>query len=109
MTSRRRTLADMVAAAEFPDEPRRDQGLWVSCISGAMPAADLEKLLTQTGFSGVRVETDEAGRELMKGWGKGRGLENYAAPGWVEAFKPLAEQGPPGGVKTTSRWQNFGF
>ncbi len=49
-------LSDVVADRELPAEMRQDAERWAACESGAVTAADYERLLAAAGFADIRAE-----------------------------------------------------
>lgn len=49
-------LSDVVADRELPVEMRQDAERWAACESGAVTAADYERLLHAAGFADIRTE-----------------------------------------------------
>jgi arsenite methyltransferase len=48
----RLAVSDILAKKEFPEELRKDMGLYVGCISGASLMSEYESWLREAGFEG---------------------------------------------------------
>jgi hypothetical protein len=44
-----------VATRPIPEAARRDPARWSACSSGAVPAGEIERMLTEVGFVEVRI------------------------------------------------------
>ncbi|HHH31187.1 MAG TPA: arsenite methyltransferase [Polyangiaceae bacterium] len=84
----RLSISDVVATAPLPDELRDEAEALTGCVSGAVPAEDLQKLLREIGFEKVTVEVSEASRAFIKDWFPGSGAERYVASATISAVKP---------------------
>jgi arsenite methyltransferase len=49
-------VSDIVAAGGLPLEARENSGAWAECVSGALPEAEYLDLISQAGFTQVRVQ-----------------------------------------------------
>ncbi len=52
----RLATSDMVATRPIPEAARRDPARWSACSSGAVPAGEIERMLTEVGFVEVRID-----------------------------------------------------
>lgn len=89
----RLAISDIVLTAELPADMQAEVALYTGCVAGAASVAELETLLTDTGFTAIRIAPKDASREYIQHWAPGRGVENYIASANIEAVKPL-EQSP---------------
>jgi len=87
----RLAISDIVAAAELPDEIRRDMALVTSCIGGAAQVEDLEKMLSDAGFEKIRIAPKRESRELIGQWDlhPEKTLADYVVSASIEAVKPV--------------------
>jgi SAM-dependent methyltransferase len=81
-------ITDVVALAPLPAEMAEDLAAVCGCIAGAAGIEELRTLLRDTGFTDVRVEVLPASREIIAGWGPGRGFEDQVASARITATKP---------------------
>lgn len=84
----RLALADVVATAPLPPELRADPALLSGCVAGAAQIGELEQWLHEAGFEQIRIEIDEASRELIRDWFPGSGAERYVVSARIMAHKP---------------------
>lgn len=84
----RLSISDVVATAALPDELRDKAEALTGCVSGAVPAADIQALLEEVGFEKVSIAVSEASRAFIKDWFPGSGAENYVASATISAIKP---------------------
>ncbi len=85
----RLAISDIVATVEFPDEYKNDVSLICGCMSGASSIADLQTLISNAGFSEIRIESKDKSREFIKDWRPGTGIENYIESATIEAVKKV--------------------
>ncbi len=83
----RLAISDVVATRELPDAVKVDLEAYAGCVAGAALASDVEALLLESGFTGVKVQIQQASREAIKDWFPGSGVENYVASAIIEAKK----------------------
>jgi SAM-dependent methyltransferase len=83
----RLAISDVVATRPIPDELGRQIDALCGCVSGAAPVRDLEAMLTDAGFSDVRVEVKRESREFIQNWLPGSGAEDYVASATIQAIK----------------------
>lgn len=84
----RLAVSDMVASGEIPVDAMSDMALYSGCISGAIPVAELERMITQAGFVNVIIQPKDESRSFVKDWAPGSGVENYVLSATIEAKKP---------------------
>lgn len=85
----RLAISDVVAYKALPAEMVNNSNLYSNCISGALPIEDLQKILEQTGFMDIVIETQEESRSFIKDWVPGSDAENYVVSAKIKAIKPL--------------------
>ena len=83
----RLAISDIVATAEFPDEFKNDVSLICGCMSGASSTERIQTLLSNSGFSEIRIETKSKSKEFIKDWRPETGIENYIVSATIEAVK----------------------
>jgi arsenite methyltransferase len=84
----RLAISDMVANKPLPSEMLNNKELYCNCISGAMPIDELKKVLSQAGFTDIKIETQENSRMFIKDWVPGSNSENYVISAKIKAIKP---------------------
>lgn len=71
----RLAIADIVMLKQVPDEMRRDVGLWISCISGALSIQDYKRILEEAGFTGIEITpTNSYSKEEIKDMARNQDL-----------------------------------
>jgi len=84
----RLAISDIVAVRELPPEAAQNTDAYCGCVSGAVPVADLERMLREAGFSDIEVAVKEESREFIKDWFPGTGYENYVSSAIITATRP---------------------
>jgi ubiquinone/menaquinone biosynthesis C-methylase UbiE len=84
----RLAISDVVNTAPLSQELAADRALICGCVVGAAPASQIERWLTEAGFTGIKVTIKPESRELIATWAPGRGVENYVASAIIEGRKP---------------------
>jgi SAM-dependent methyltransferase len=88
----RLAISDIVAVAPLPAELQQDLAAYTGCISGAALVADLESMLREAGFTGIRIDVKGDSRALIGGWSPGTTAEDYVASALIQAVKPRASR-----------------
>jgi len=83
----RLAISDIVATAEFPDEFINDVSLICGCMSGASSIEVIQTLLSNAGFTEIRIESKDKSREFIKDWRPESGIEDYIISATIEAVK----------------------
>ncbi len=83
----RLAISDIVATAEFPDEFKNDVSFICACMSGASSIKAIQTLLSNAGFSEIRIESKDKSREFIKEWRPESGIEDYIISATIEAVK----------------------
>jgi SAM-dependent methyltransferase len=83
----RLSVSDVVAIADIPKDIRQDLGMISGCIGGAEQAGDLRVMLTNAGFTGIKMAPKDNSAEIVKGWVPESGIEAYVASYTIEAVK----------------------
>jgi SAM-dependent methyltransferase len=85
----RLVVSDMVATAELPDVMRSDPNLYTACIAGASLIDDVEAMLEEAGFVGVRIKPKDESRQFIRAWAPGLRVEDFVVSAIIEAAKPM--------------------
>jgi SAM-dependent methyltransferase len=83
----RLAISDVVASIDLPEHLRDDPDLYSACVSGASTVDELEYLLTEAGFSAIRIQPKDESRNFIKDWAPGSGIEDYVIAAVIEASK----------------------
>ncbi|MEE8498578.1 MAG: arsenite methyltransferase [Acidimicrobiia bacterium] len=83
----RLAISDVVALTELPAEVKADMDLLGSCVSGAATIPELEAMLTDIGFSDIRITTAAESRDFIQEWAPGSKMEDYVVSASIEATK----------------------
>jgi len=86
----RLAISDVVALEALPEDLQRDLALWAGCAAGALAVDALVDILSKTGFGEVKVEVDQASREMINHWAPGKELGRWLASARITALKPAA-------------------
>jgi SAM-dependent methyltransferase len=84
----RLAISDVVATAEIPERLRGNQSALTGCIGGAAHIDELERMLSEAGFSDVTVQPRLESRAFIKDWMPGTGIEQFITSATIEATKP---------------------
>jgi len=84
----RLAISDVVATAAIPERFRGTDYALAGCVGGALPVAELERMLTEAGFADIAVRPRPESRAFIKDWMPGTGIEEYIASATIEATKP---------------------
>ncbi len=68
----RLAISDVIATAPLPEAVRNDLALYSSCIGGAVTMAELETMLSESGFHDIRIQPKDESREFIREWAPGR-------------------------------------
>ncbi len=88
----RLAISDVVATAPIPERFRGTDSALAGCVGGAARVDELERILTEAGFTQVAVRPRPESRAFIKDWLPGAGVEEYIASATVEATKPAAKR-----------------
>jgi SAM-dependent methyltransferase len=86
----RLAISDVVATAPIPPQFRTSAAALSGCVGGATDVAELEQMLTEAGFTSIRIRPRDESRTFIKEWMPGAGIENYVVSATIEATKPGA-------------------
>ena len=81
-------IADTVATAPVPDDAKLDTELWSACASGSLEIGELDRILTNVGFTDVRITPKDESRRMISEWVPGSDIEEYIVSANIEAVKP---------------------
>jgi SAM-dependent methyltransferase len=81
-------VADIVRTAELPPELANDLAAQCGCVAGAATVEELETMLREAGFEGIRIRPKDASREFIRRWIEGRNAADYVVSATIEAVKP---------------------
>ncbi len=84
----RLAISDVVAIAPLPDDLQAQVAALTGCISGASAVEELRGMLSEIGFTDVRVDVKPGSREFIRDWMPGSGSEDYIASAAIGAVKP---------------------
>lgn len=83
----RLAISDMVAIGDIPAAVALDPAAYTGCVAGAAPVAEIEQMLSTTGFTDVRI-TVKNGRDPENGCA---GDSRIVASALIEARKPRSK------------------
>jgi arsenite methyltransferase len=83
-------ISDVVLVGEIAAELKNEVAAFTGCVSGAASVKDVERMLTEAGFTDIRVTVKEQSRRFIEKWLPGTGIENSIASADIEAIKPRA-------------------
>lgn len=66
----RLAVSDIVVQGQLPEATRRDLGLWVECVAGALEESEFRGLLAEVGFEGIEVVPTREYAEYAAGGSK---------------------------------------
>ena len=84
----RLAIADVVATAILPEQVREDWAAYTGCIAGASQINEVEEMLREAGFDGIKIAPKDASRSFIREWMPGKGIEDYVVSATIEAVKP---------------------
>lgn len=83
----RLAISDVVAVEKMPNKIKKDLAKHAGCVAGAALVSDIEVMLSEAGFSKIKVDVKKASREFIKDWFPGSGIEAYVMSAMIEAIK----------------------
>ncbi len=81
-------VADIIATAPLPESALQDLQAYAGCVSGAILAKDVERMLADAGFTDISIKPNDESRELVREWSPGTKLEDCVVSALIEARKP---------------------
>ncbi len=86
----RLAISDVVAVRPVPEQWRTAVAALAGCVAGAASIAELEQMLTEAGFTQIKIQPRDESRAFIMDWMPGSGVENYIVSATIEAVKPKA-------------------
>lgn len=83
----RLSASDVVAIKSLPENLKHDLDSISSCIGGAEPVENLEKMMQTCGFKNIKLAPKPNSKDIIKSWNFGDHTENYVASYLIEAIK----------------------
>jgi arsenite methyltransferase len=83
-------VSDVVAREVLADDVKNDLALHSGCLAGATLEADLQAILSESGFVDVSVREKSNSVEVITSWESKRGFESKVFAAEVTATKPVA-------------------
>lgn len=84
----RLAVSDVVAFAELPEDVRKDMALYTGCMAGASLISEIERMLTDEGFTEIRVTPKDESTSFIREWAPGTDITDYVVSATIEATKP---------------------
>lgn len=84
----RLAISDIVAMAELPEALKQDMALHSACVAGASQISQLREMLKDAGFTDIRIEAQDASKDILHEWIPGRSIDDYVLSATIEAVKP---------------------
>ena len=84
----RLAISDIVATAELPEALKQDMALHSACVAGASQISQLRSMLKDAGFTDIRIEAQDASKDILHEWIPGRSIGDYVLSATIEAVKP---------------------
>jgi 2-polyprenyl-3-methyl-5-hydroxy-6-metoxy-1,4-benzoquinol methylase len=84
----RLAVSDIITTAKLPEDIEASLACYTGCVSGALPASQLEGLLTHAGFTDVSIAPKPESAEFIQYWVPGRHIEDYIRSADITARKP---------------------
>jgi SAM-dependent methyltransferase len=84
----RLAISDIVAMAELPKALKQDMALHSACVAGASQINQLREMLKDAGFTDIRIEPQDASKDILHEWMPGRSIDDYVLSATIEAVKP---------------------
>ena len=67
---------------------KNDLALRASCVAGASLIDEVEQMLTEVGFTNIRIQPKDNSRTFIRDWVPGSNIEAYLVSAIIEAVKP---------------------
>jgi SAM-dependent methyltransferase len=84
----RLAVSDVVATVPIPDAIKNDATSLTSCIAGASLIEDVEAMLSEAGFTHIRIQPKDESKTFMREWVPELDITNYLISATIEAVKP---------------------
>lgn len=86
-TGGRLAISDVVASCEMPDEMKNDSALYAGCMAGASLIADLERYMSEAGFTEIKITPKDESKKFMQDWAPETNVTDYVLSAHIEAVK----------------------
>ena len=86
----RLAISDVVATVELPEAMRNDELLIAGCMGNASLIEDLAQMITDAGFTDIRITPTDESREFIRDWAPDHNVTDYVVSAAIEAIKPGA-------------------
>ena len=73
----------------MPDHVRNNSELLSCCVAGASLIDDVESMLSEAGFTDIRIEPKDDSKTFMRQWEPGVPITDYLVSATIEAVKPI--------------------
>jgi SAM-dependent methyltransferase len=83
----RLSFSDIVAIEPLPTDIRENIALVSGCIGGAALVEEIEQMMSEAGFTEIRVTTKQESREMIDQWAPGINASDYVLSASIEAVK----------------------
>lgn len=84
----RLAISDIVATAPVPEEVQNDLALLSACVGRAAQIKDIQAMLKDVGFQGIKIIPNNQSRDFIREWVPGKNIEEYIVAAYIEAVKP---------------------
>jgi SAM-dependent methyltransferase len=84
----RLAVSDVVATVPIPDAIKNDAASLTRCIAGASLIEDVEAMLSEAGFTHIRIQPKDESKTFMREWVPELDITNYLISATIEAVKP---------------------
>ncbi len=84
----RLAISDVVNLKELPVLLKTDMELYGACISGASSIIEINKMLENAGFTGIKITPKEESKEVIRNWNSENKFDEYVISANIEAVKP---------------------
>ena len=82
-------ISDVVAFADLPEDILNDLKLLTGCIAGASTVNEVQRMLSDAGFSRIRVTPKSESASFIRDWAPGTEITRYVVSANIEAVKPV--------------------
>jgi len=88
-TGGRLSISDVVAVADLPEKYKQDLYAISACIGGAEHIDKIKRMLTQAGFTDIKITLKDNSKDIVADWAPNTQIENYVASAIIEARKAV--------------------
>lgn len=82
-------ISDVVTSLDLPESVRNDMRLFAGCLSGATLISEMEAILKENNFVGIKITPKDESKDFIKDWVPNSKLEDFIKSAIIEARKPL--------------------